>query len=277
MFRLLLFTALFLTFSSKAQYPDGFSIALIDRATAEAMQQSGVYQNEAPVPLERLRQVRVRYLDFEGQEQQGQVIVLDACSEATLKIFHRLYQREFPIHSLRPIQAFEGNDSLSMAANNSSAFNFRPIAGSAKLSLHAYGTAIDINPVHNPMLDIACGGHSSCVAVRPAAGAAFANRRQDRLNKAPREGMAEEVLDIFAQEGFYAWGGYWDCPIDYQHFEVSRSLSELLAALPPKKAKYIFHLARDYFNTWGYPLESVWADWSEAGGQYLGPWILTLW
>lgn len=280
MYKFLLLFCLFLS-ELNAQYPDGFSISSIDSLRAKKMHSSGVYQADAPVSLERLRLIEVRYIDFEHRIQQGQLIVLDACSEAVLRIFHRLYQRGFPLHSLKPIETFGGSDSLSMAANNSSAFNFRPIGGSDKLSLHAYGTAIDINPLRNPMLDIPCEGHSACITVRPAAGAAFANRRQLRLNKAHRKGMAEAVLDIFAEEGFYAWGGYWDCPIDYQHFELSRSLTELLVILPPQEAQSLFYRARAYFNTWGYPLEEAWADWSELGReafwQYPAFWLPKIW
>lgn len=272
-----LLLGLLLCFSAKAQYPDGFSIAPLDSLTTERMQKSGVYRAGAPVPLTRLRLLQLRYVDFKGEAQQGQLIVLDACSEAVLRIFYRLYEKGFPLHSIRPIHEFGGNDSLSMAANNSSGFNFRRIAGSDRLSLHAYGTAVDINPVHNPMLDIPCGALASCVHIRPAAGAAFVNRRQGRLNKPKRSGMAETVLDIFSEEGFYAWGGYWDCPIDYQHFEVSRALSELLVALPPEEAKAVFDCARDYFNENGQVLERVWIDYwkvRQAHWQYPNLWIL---
>ena len=48
------------------------------------------------------------------------------------------------------VDAYDGDDNRSMAANNSSAYNCRTVAGQSSFSAHAYGAAVDINPVENP-------------------------------------------------------------------------------------------------------------------------------
>jgi hypothetical protein len=93
---------------------------------------------------------------------------------------------------------------VSMAANNTSAFNFRNVAGTRTLSQHAFGLAIDLNPLQNPML---VGSE-----VHPLAGAAYVDR--GRL----RPGMiTPAVVDLFALRG-WQWGGDWERPRDYHHF-----------------------------------------------------------
>ena len=44
--------------------------------------------------------------------------------------------------------------------------------------------------------------------------------------------MAEDVVDLFADHGFFIWGGDWNYPIDYQHFQVGpRHFVEKLASI----------------------------------------------
>jgi hypothetical protein len=131
---------------------------------------------------------------------------------------------------------YDGNDDASMADNNTSAFNVRKIVGGSKISLHAYGLAIDINPVQNPFVK----RRGTTLDFSPPGGVENANRLNERPGKPTRPGMAEAVVDIFADHGFLIWGGYWDDPIDYQHFQVSRKLAEKLAELSPEEAQRAF-------------------------------------
>jgi hypothetical protein len=102
--------------------------------------------------------------------------------------------------------------------------------------MHAYGLAIDINPLQNPYAKRA----GDKLVFSPPAGVRYANRLNDRPGKAPVPGLAESVIDVFANEGFLIWGGYWDDPIDYQHFQVSGRLAEQLARLPQPQAQLLF-------------------------------------
>jgi hypothetical protein len=199
----------------------------------------------SPVGCERLRLINFSYLDFEGREHHdGEIIVMDAVAEHVARIFSSLYESKFPIARAKLMGAYEGNDIASMADNNTSAFNDREITGGGSISLHAYGLAIDINPVQNPYVTRS----GQAFTYNPPAGAAYANRSNDRPWKVGRQGMAEEVIGVFADDGFFGWGGYWDSPIDYQHFQVNRKLAERLVGLPPEAAKAMFDSVVDDYR-----------------------------
>ncbi len=184
------------------------------------MQHKGVWKSDCPVVLARLKLVEISHLNFEGNIQSGQIIVLDKLAQSVLGIFEELMIIKFPIHSVHLIDKYEGDDDQSMAANNSSSFNFRTITGSNQFSMHAYGLAIDINPVQNPYILIKEDGH---VQVHPKSGVDFLNRSN------MRPGMVEPLVPIFKKHGFSEWGGNWNKPIDYHHFQVPRSrVNELI-------------------------------------------------
>jgi hypothetical protein len=202
------------------------------------MKTTDVIHEGAPVGCDRLRIVRFSYFDFRGQSHDdGEIMVLDAVSDYVKSIFDDLYKRRFPIAKARLMDRYNGEDDDSLADNNTSAFNDRQVTGGNKKSLHAYGLAIDLNPVQNPFVKFDGKGGS---LYNPVAGADYANRLRARPNKPPRFGMAEEVVDTFAANGFLTWGGYWDSPIDYQHFEVPRVVAECLADLSPNQSRKFF-------------------------------------
>jgi hypothetical protein len=202
-----------------------------------AMKAHHVLNAGAPVGCERLAVVRFSYLDFDRRtHDDGAVVALDAVAPYVERIFATLYERRFPIAKAQPMDDFEGDDARAMEADNTSSFNHRTVAGSERLSLHAYGAAIDLNPIENPYLT----RNSVTVTVAPPQGIAFLNRREDRPGKPERAGLAEAVVGVFSDNGFLYWGGDWDDPIDYQHFDIGRSLAQRLAALPPDQARLAF-------------------------------------
>jgi hypothetical protein len=218
-------------------------VAPIGVELCEDMKSRHVLNPGAPVGCERLSLVRFSYVDFDGaRHDDGEVVVMDAAAPHVLAIFNTLRDRGFRIAKARLMNNYDGNDDASMADNNTSAFNDRRITGGGAISLHAYGLAIDINPIQNPYAKRS----GATLTFNPPAGADFANRLDDRPGKGRRPGMAELVIDAFAEHGFLTWGGYWDDPIDYQHFQVSRSLAEELARLIPAQANAVFnrHVAR---------------------------------
>lgn len=97
-----------------------------------------------------LRITDVRYRSFDGLIHAGQLVVHESVVEEVEEIFEELLALSFPIQQVRPVSVYGWDDETSMAANNSSAFNYRTIAGTDRLSNHSYGLAIDINPFLNP-------------------------------------------------------------------------------------------------------------------------------
>jgi D-alanyl-D-alanine carboxypeptidase len=130
---------------------------------------------------------------------------------AMLGAMHSLYRLRFPIRQMRLVDAYGADDHRSMKADNTSAFNCRFIAGSDGVwSEHAYGRALDLNPLENPYV-------TESGYVSPPAGTPFANRSRHRRGMVHRGGP---VIAAFATVG-WEWGGDWPWPKDYQHFSAT--------------------------------------------------------
>jgi len=159
-----------------------------------------------PEPAE-LALLRLDHWDFRGQVRQGQLVVARAVAREVVFVFKRIFEARFPIAQMVPIHVFGGDDNASMDANNSSAFNFRTIAGTDELSQHAFGLAIDINPVQNPWV--------RKKKVLPPAGREFLERDPAVPGVIVRPGP---VTDAFDEVG-WQWGGDWPGVKDYHHFQ----------------------------------------------------------
>jgi hypothetical protein len=206
-------------------------VSPISNAFCDDMKNHKTLTNRAPVGCDRLASVKFSYFGFDGRlHEDGEVIVLDAVAARVARIFDRLLNLRFPLKKAQPVNRYEGDDDASMADDNTSSFNDRPVAGGTSLSMHAYGLAIDLNPVENPFLE----GAGTSRRVSPKGGEKYL----DRANLRP--GMAETVIDVFADNGFLIWGGDWHDPIDYQHFQVGRDLAEQLARLSATAASDVF-------------------------------------
>jgi hypothetical protein len=161
-----------------------------------------------PVGPGQLRLLHLSYWGFDGVSHVGTMVVNAVVTADVLKIFGQLYAVRFPIHQMQPVDAYRASDPDSMAADNTSGFNCRNAVapGAPQWSVHAFGEAIDVNPVENPDIQ---GG-----TVTPAAGTAFLNRSDVRPGMAVPSGP---LVQAFASAG-WQWGGRWTASPDYQHF-----------------------------------------------------------
>jgi hypothetical protein len=213
------------------------TITSVTQALCRDMEKHNVIRAGAIVGCDRLKLIKFSYSGFDDRiHGDGEIMVMDAAAENVLRILTKLRDIRFPIAKAKLINHYDGDDDASIADNNTSAFNSRNVAGTNSLSLHAYGLAIDLNPVQNPYVQRSGGK----LTFGPPSGAAHADRLKGQPEKQLRLGMAESVIDAFADEGFSIWGGSWKSPIDYQHFQVSRGLAQQLARLPPAQAKTVF-------------------------------------
>ncbi len=174
------------------------------------------YRENEDISLEELRYVRVLYRGFDGETHIGELIVNEGISADIVDIMQTLYLASYPIERMVLVDAYGGDDDLSMAANNTSAFNYRNVPGTGRLSNHSYGLAIDINPLYNPYIRTASDGSVRC---DPEEGAAYADREQAFPYKIDHEDLCYK---LFTAHGFY-WGGDWKSVKDYQHFEKKQS------------------------------------------------------
>ena len=164
-----------------------------------------------PVGLRQLRVVRLSFWGFDGRTHTGSLVVNRRATDDVITAFRRLYRARFPIRRMVPVSAYRGSDDASMAADNTSAFNCRRAVGSAaaRWSMHAYGLAVDVNPVENPYV---LAGR-----VRPPEGRPFLNRARYRPGMAVANGV---LVRAFARVG-WKWGGRWTGSPDYQHFSTT--------------------------------------------------------
>lgn len=129
----------------------GFSYEKVPKAVKEKI--SGVsYRPNPNITFQDLRYVKVKYYGYDGKIRSGQLLVNKSIAKDTVEIFQELYDMQYPIESIRLIDDYGADDTKSMEANNTSAFNYRIVEGTSHLSKHAYGRAIDINPRVNPFV-----------------------------------------------------------------------------------------------------------------------------
>jgi D-alanyl-D-alanine carboxypeptidase-like protein len=167
------------------------------------------YRAGCPVAPSDLRLVRVSFVGFDGTAHVGALVVNRRVARDVVSVFRRLYVAQFPIRRMTPMSSFHGSDDASMAADNTSGFNCRRAVGGSGWSEHAYGLAIDVNPVENPYL---LAGKTL-----PPAGRRYRDRAPARRGMAVAGGT---LVRAFASVG-WKWGGRWTGSPDYQHFSAN--------------------------------------------------------
>ena len=150
--------------------------------------------------------IRMPHWGFDAVVHPGELVVAAAVADDVVSAFARIFAARFPIERMVRIDAYGGDDNRSMEANNTSAFNFRTIAGLDSLSLHSFGTAIDINPAQNPYI--------AGERVLPPAAMAYLDRADVRPGMLVRPGPVTDAFDAIGWE----WGGDWSPRKDYHHF-----------------------------------------------------------
>jgi poly-gamma-glutamate synthesis protein (capsule biosynthesis protein) len=200
--------------SRPASVPPVFAASVSPITTAMRRRMASSHRAGCPVPLEDLRYLRLSYWDFAGRLRTGELVIAAEHAEAVVTVFRKLYAAKFPIQRMKLVSDYGGDDERSMAANNTSAFNCRTVAGTDRWSQHSFGAAIDLNPVQNPYVTEA--------EVSPRAGEPFA---LPRARRAGVKGLitADSVVVRAFREAGWEWGGDWTSPKDYQHFSAAGS------------------------------------------------------
>ena len=175
----------------------------------DAMVAAGMVRPGCPVTeASQLRRVEVDYVDFNGRDQRGHLVVNADTAKTTARIFTKLYDEKFPIKRMEGVENYKGDTLLSLRADNTSGYNCRrpdQINAPVMESPHANGRAIDINPVENPWMDVRCDCWSPS--------AEFAKRSPGQ-GKILRGGT---VWQIFKDEGWI----WQNIPVpDYMHFDT---------------------------------------------------------
>lgn len=195
---------------NKSITEEAFYISKIPDDIFEKMQGKS-YKADCTVPREDLRYLHVLHMGFDGQTKEGELVVNKAIAEDVLAIFRQLYEAEYPIEKVRLVDEYDADDEASMSDNNSSAFNFRFISHTTKISKHGLGMAVDINTLYNPYVKTVNGK----LSIEPANAEAYVDRSGNFPHKIDHDDLCYK---LFTRYGFI-WGGDWTHSKDYQHFE----------------------------------------------------------
>ena len=166
------------------------------------------------ISYDDLRYLRVKYYDFNGEVQDGELICNKKIADDLAEIFYELYLNEYQIEKIKLIDEYGGDDTASMLDNNTSCFNYRLVENSTSLSKHALGLAIDVNPFYNPYIVFGQNPDGSDY-ISPAGSEIYIDRSADFPHKIDENDLC---CKLFKQHGF-VWGGNWNSCKDYQHFQ----------------------------------------------------------
>ena len=190
--------------------PTGFSATHRPLTEEEQAAMVGVSWHEGcPVALADLERLDLMIHTVDGAATTGTLVVNRSAVAALTTVFSALWDAGFPVARMEPVESFGGSDDTSMAANNTSAFNCRNVPGGATVSQHAYGLAVDVNPLWNPYVT----RRGAKTLVLPPTGTPW-------LDRLPGPGVILDdgpVVRAFAAVG-WRWGGRWRSSKDYQHF-----------------------------------------------------------
>ena len=161
---------------------------------------------ECPVPLADLRYVSVSFRGFDGAAHTGELVVAASFADDVVAVFARLFAADFPIEQMRLITDADLDAPPTGDGNNTAAFICRAARGQTRWSQHAYGTAVDINPFHNPLVkrDL----------VLPELASSYADRSPVRPGM---HASGTPAVRAFSSIG-WKWGGAWRSSKDYMHF-----------------------------------------------------------
>ncbi len=211
----MLVSLLHMDYAAQAKvYKDGFTYQKLTGQIKKKIKGVSFHKNSY-ITYDDLRYVRVKYYNFNGEVRNGELIVNKKIAKKTVQIFYELFQIKYPIQRIRLIDEYNADDEKSMEANNTSSFNFRTVAGTNRLSKHALGLAIDINPRINPYIN-------SKGILSPENGKAYRVRDVKKCKGKYARYMIQKnsrITKIFKKYGF-RWGGDWKYSKDYQHFEI---------------------------------------------------------
>jgi D-alanyl-D-alanine carboxypeptidase-like protein len=192
------------------------SIKPLPRPVQARLRAGGFWHRGCPVPLSGLRLLTISHHGFDGRRHTGQLVVNKNAARPLAGVFRQLYQLRFPIRHMRLADAYAPRRSRPRDGDVSGSFECRQAVpspcmggrGTGSWSMHAYGLAVDLNPVENPY--VGCG-QSRDPAARP-----YRDRSRHR-----RGMVTQRVVKAFRSIG-WGWGGSWTGNTkDYMHFSAS--------------------------------------------------------
>lgn len=210
MFRTLFVSFVLLSLSLNTSAQDFVSVPVPDSVWQRM--QGKTYHENPHIRRADLRYLKLLHWDYDNQTHKGELVCNRLIADKLIAIFRELYNAHYPIQRIRLADDYDADDERQMQDNNTSCFCYRNVPDTKKLSYHARGLAIDINPLYNPYVRYRKDGSQ---IVNPANGKPYADRTKDYRYKIKAGDLCHQ---LFLKHGF-TWGGSWRSMKDYQHFE----------------------------------------------------------
>ena len=170
---------------------EGFTAQTIPDSIWQHMQGRS-YQPNPHIQRADLRYLRVLHYDYDGRTHQGELVCNKRIASKLLTIFRELYEARYPIQRITLSDNYDADDERQMRANNTSCFCYRAVSDTKHLSKHAYGLAIDVNPLYNPYVRYSKkDGHR---IVEPATGVPYVDRKKDFRYKITTEDLCYKLF-----------------------------------------------------------------------------------
>ena len=185
---------------------DQFVSVVTTPAPVEVIARS-TWTHDCPVTATELSYAQVSFYGFDGEFHTGEMVVHRDAVDDLVAIFTQLHEMRFPIEQMEVVSQHDLSLGPDGKANNTTAFTCRRTVSGSRWSRHAFGDAIDINPVHNPYV--------SNSQVIPTLGASYVDRDRDVPGM-----ISEDVRKLFADIG-WTWGGDWNSVKDWMHFSAT--------------------------------------------------------
>jgi hypothetical protein len=199
-----------------AIHPFHASIQSLSAPVRAEVVSANEWHSGCPVSLSQLRVLTVSHWNFGGGVAEGQIVV-NATSAAPLeRVFRQLYAERFPIRHMLLSDEYGPVSGRPADGDVTASFECRQAVpspctggtGTGSWSEHAYGEAVDLNPVENPYV--------GCGMTRDKTALSFVARTPVR-----RGMVTPAVLAVFHTIG-WGWGGSWSGSTkDYMHFSAS--------------------------------------------------------
>jgi hypothetical protein len=190
--------------------PDGKWHSTTGAVTQQIRLRMGTsYKSTCPTKQSSLRYLTLTFRGFDGAAHTGELVVADRAVVPTLRAFRRLFDLGFPIEEMRLPTSADMSAPPTGDGNGTAAFVCRAARGQKRLSAHAYGLAIDVNPFDNP--------YRKGDVVLPELASSYLRRSWHRPGMI---GPDSVVVREFARIG-WSWGGSWSSLKDYQHFSAT--------------------------------------------------------
>jgi hypothetical protein len=199
-----------------ALVPSHASVQPLPRPVQAQLKGGGFWHQGCPVALSGLRLLTVRYQGFDGRAHTGQLVVNRTAARPLAGVFAELYRLRFPIRHLSLAAVYGPSRSRPRDGDLSGSFECRQAVpspctggrGTGSWSMHAYGLAVDLNPVENPYV--------GCGQSRDRAAQSYRDRSRRRPGM-----VGARVVRAFRSIG-WGWGGSWSGNTkDYMHFSSS--------------------------------------------------------